>query len=117
ERDEPHGCYVTTHELRAPAGPDYEHLLIPLTDRRQDPSALRELLEERRRDSRRGGADQNRIVWRIFAPPECAVAEQERNVARPDLADHLARTVQERWHALDGEHLRREVREENRLVA
>ena len=87
-----------------------------LTQRNQQATVRRELLDERRRYLGAPGGDQNRVVGGIGAPPERSVAQQHRNVRDPGLAEGPLGREGEPLHALDRENRTREGREQRRLI-
>src|SRR6266545_7702179 len=83
----------------------------------QQAPARRELLEERRRDVRAACGHQNRVVRRVGAPAQGAVAEQYRDVGDARLAERLLGGAGELPHPLHAEHRGRERSQQRRLIA
>src|SRR5262245_58257338 len=71
----------------------------------QQPPAQCELLDERRRDLRPTGRDENRVVRRVRAPSQRSVAEQHGSVLNGGLAQGMPRGFRQLPHALHTEHL------------
>ena len=65
---------------------ELEFLLVAVADGNEQAPAVGELIDQRLRKRGRAGADENRIVRRVLAPAERAVAEQQRDVAHAGLA-------------------------------
>src|SRR5258705_980458 len=70
--------HANSHWSEAHEGED----LLPLGAEGNDHAAVgRELLDQRWRDLRSPGRDQNRMIRRVRTPPQCTVADQHRDVA------------------------------------
>ena len=117
ERHETHGRLLFHFYPSALSLGDDQPLLIAIADRNQQPSAFGELVEQRLRHRRRAGGDENRVVGRVLAPPDAAVAEKKRDVVHAGPMNVLAGLLEERWNSLDREHLGHEMREQHGFVA
>ena len=96
---------------------DYrERLHILTTERYQQASPFSQLVEQRLRDAGRGSADENRVVRRVFTPPERTVAEQQRHVANGRPGDGLTGAVEQCGYPFDRENLCGEMRQEHGLI-
>ena len=62
QRNEPHRRNVRRMELAPAPHHQFEHLFVETADRHDHAAALGELLDERLRDRRPAGTDENRIV-------------------------------------------------------
>src|SRR5687768_9875637 len=82
-----------------------QRLLFAIAERNENSSALGQLLVIRRRNFGRSGSHQNSIIGSVLPPSQRAVAKKKGNISRADLPDDLARAIEERGNALDGEHL------------
>src|SRR6266566_3901104 len=72
------------------------------------PATGRELFDERRRDLGAPGRDEDRVVRRIGAPPQCAVADQDGDVGDARSTERRLSGFGKRAYALDRKYLLRE---------
>ena len=81
----------SSRRSRAAAEPAQEHeALVAVLDRRDQPAARRELVQQRRRDSRRRRGDVDRVVGRVLGQAGAAVADGQRHVVAPAAASARA---------------------------
>src|SRR5688500_4263829 len=95
---------------------DGQRLHVPSPERYQQLAAFGELVHQRLGDARRRGADEDRVVRTILAPPEGTVAEEQRDVPDPGARDRVPGPLQQRCDALDGEDLCGEMRQKHGLI-
>src|SRR6266568_2494038 len=118
--DERHKAHRSDFGLLEPLSATSEHvesLLILVSEWNKNPAAFSQLLVVGRWHLGCSSSDQNRIIRRVLPPPEGSVAEQEGYVAQADLLNSSPRTVEKCGNSLDREYLRREPRQQRRLVA
>src|SRR3712207_1108212 len=88
ERDESDGADVARLDARVGAAEHAQHLLLTAPNGDEQPSTDRELLEQGCRHVRASRTDEDRVVGRVLAPPDRAVAEEERDVLRAEPLSH-----------------------------
>ena len=72
---------------------ELQRLLLHRAHGHEHPSALGELLDERLRHRRRTRAHEDRVVRRVLAPADGAVAEEQRHVVRAALWRIASRAI------------------------
>src|SRR5690348_799520 len=87
ERYEAHGPDIRRLDGLTLSHDEPERLLLLRADGHEHAAAARQLIDEGLRNGRAASADEDRVIGRILAPADSAVAEQHGHVLRPDAGD------------------------------